>query len=316
VHDLKWWWGLPLALAISVGWILAVWRINPEHVRSVLLGDEIVGRLTGTGPEGSHEGLRGWFLTFFNMAIYFLIRFLPWSLPAIAAMWLVTRKPRFTTATSHMPKADSRLHCWLRAASLFVIVVVIVFSLSAGKRADYIAAAFAPGSLLAAWWLLLGAGEIVERRPWIAPALATITLAAMIVVNQLQLFAPSTNFGPAIAAFIDETEITLAGEPLPLVLVYTGETQMQAMLGLSQADDPREVTQRIRERQPFWVIAGRRLEPPYDYGEWLMQRRRVNAEPVVQSALLPHDRGWPQQLTLYRMTPGGQRGIEPDDGPH
>jgi hypothetical protein len=231
-------------------------------------------------------------------------------------MWLVTRKPRFTTATSHMPTADSRLHCWLRAASLFVIVVVIVFSLSAGKRADYIAAAFAPGSLLAAWWLLLGAGEIVERRPWIAPALATITLAAMIVVNQLQLFAPSTNFGPAIAAFIDETEITLAGEPLPLVLVYTGETQMQAMLGLSQADDPREVTQRIRERQPFWVIAGRRLEPPYDYGEWLMQRRRVNAEPVVQSALLPHDRGWPQQLTLYRMTPGGQRGIEPDDGPH
>jgi hypothetical protein len=198
---------------------------------------------------------------------------------------------------------------------MFVIIVIVLFSLSAGKRADYIAAAFAPGSLLAAWWLLHGAGEIVQRRPWIAPALAAVTLSAMIAVNQLQLFAPSTNFGPAIAAFIDETEIALANEPVPLVLVYTGETQMQAMLGLSRADDPREVTQRIRQRQPFWVIAGRRLEPPYDYGQWLMQRRRVTAETVVQSELLPHDRGWPQQLTLYRLTPGGSREIEPDDPP-
>jgi 4-amino-4-deoxy-L-arabinose transferase-like glycosyltransferase len=324
-NALRWWWGLPAVLLINGAWVLGVWRINPEHVRTVLWGEEVFGRITGAGPEGGGEGFIGWLTTLFNLAIYFLVRFLPWSIPAIAMMWSLRRcglKPRMntdehgcghslTTSSSSFSSSSIRVHpCssavplfWLRSAAIFVIVVIGVFTLSAGKRADYIAAAFAPGSLLAAWWLLRMKPALGLRAPWLAPTLAGLTLAAMTWVNHRLPLAPSHGFGDEIERFVVAAAQAMAKEPLPVITCWTGETHMQAMLGLSQKDDSDAALDLARSGEVFWLLAGPRFAEPHDAGEWIERRRRVRAVAVLRSSELPRDRGWPGTVALFRIEP-------------
>jgi 4-amino-4-deoxy-L-arabinose transferase-like glycosyltransferase len=317
VNALQWWWGLPMALAINAAWIIAVWRINPEHVRTVLLGNEILGRVTGTGPEGNPDGVIGWFITFFNLGIYFLVRFLPWSIPAVVMMWRLRRssfKPRMDTdghgreaeedSVSVHPCSSVVSLLWLRSAALFVLVIICVFTLSAGKRADYIAAAFAPGSLLAAWWLLRAPPQWSVRMTWLAPLVAGLSLAAMTWVNLIEPAAPVRGFGDSINEFISRVSTEFAADPMPVVTYRINESHVQAMLGLSQSDDLESALEQLKGRASFWLLAGPRYARPHDAGEWLEKRRpRLQAEVVVRSGELPAERGWPGQVALYRVGP-------------
>src|SRR5204862_5381359 len=117
--------------------------------------------------------------------------------------------------------------------------VVGLFTLSTGKRADYIAGAFPAGAILAAWWMLRCGPKLAIRAPWLAPAVASISMVAMIVVNRMELPPVlQRGFGEAIRQFANQATDRMAQEPLPggLVFCWSGESHLQAMLGSSQLD--------------------------------------------------------------------------------
>lgn len=293
---LGWWWGLPLALAMAAAWMLAAWRIDPRHFQQVLWHDEIYGRITGTGPEGPRTGLTGWVQTLPNMPLYFLVRFLPWSIPALLgllAIWL-----------DRVNICSSRAGRWRWASMLLIVLVVALFTLSAGKRADYIAIAYAPGALIAAWYLLDRGPRLLTARPWITPALAILALVVMIVVNERDPEAPSRRFGDVIDRFVQDAARTIARDPQPIVFWNAGGTHVQAMLGASVPDGSLPVAEAIESLPPgerLWVVAGTTTNDDRFPG-WLDARGyAVRCEEMVVSGIAPRKKAWPGQLWLYAI---------------
>lgn len=251
-----WLWGLPVALVINGAWIYAVWRVNPDHLVNELWGAEIAGRITGTGPKGA-EGAGPWYpltsLTY--MPYYFLTRLLPWSVLAILAMvhlWRRNLNPPHRNWTTLQADGGA----WYQAAAVYAALVVLVFSISTGKRADYIAGAVTPACLLASWWLLRVRSDVARWTPRLAPVAGAIALAALTVDDRLQPLAPSKGYGEEIRTFIDDAERAIDNRPMPLVFLNSGESHVQAFLGESELDGLEPVEAQLNKGESFWVIEG------------------------------------------------------------
>ena len=297
--------GLGANLLIAGAWLFAVWRIDPNHLKEQLLFNEFLGRITGLGPEGGGGGWQRWHTSLPNQLFYFGVRFAPWSACALAAIamlcWTSWTSRRDSLAFDE-PTAMSRR--WLWAAALYVGVVVGLYTLSAGKRADYIAAAFPPASILAAWCLTRTAHRFGQRWIWIASAASIIALVVMTIQYHKQALSPSRTFGNDIAAFVKQAGAAITADPLPVYFCWSGENHLQAMFGVSCSTEPRDVINATRRRGPFWIVAGRRESAPREFDQWLLEQRpRTNIEVIVRSApLAAHDR-WPEQVTLYKVSP-------------
>jgi 4-amino-4-deoxy-L-arabinose transferase-like glycosyltransferase len=301
---LRWHWGLPLA-AVTVGaWVIAVWRIDPAHLRDELWFNEVLGRITGLGDEGASEGPRELIISAPDMLIFYVMRFLPWSVFSIMAMASLWGRGERGAPRRWRTMGDAG--ALLHAAALFVTVIVVAYTLSAGKRADYIAAAYAPGALLAAWWLLRAA----PRMTWLGPAGAAATLIVMTVFNQLQHRSPSREYGDEIMAFARQAEVVMRAEPRPVAFCWTFDTHIQAVLGYSQIDHNgrtgyEPLLDLIDRGRPLWIVVGRRDRQPQEFEEWLRKRRaELVITPVVRSAELPRAHSWPERMMLLAVEPG------------
>ncbi|MHC4947020.1 MAG: ArnT family glycosyltransferase [Planctomycetota bacterium] len=295
---LGWAWGLPLAGGLVAAWVTAAYRVDPEHVRQVLWHDEIWGRLTGTGPEGSRAGLRGWVTDLPDLALLFLVRFAPWSAATVAAMVVLWRRAADGSGRAWRglgPETGARLH----GAALFVVVVLAVFTLSAGKRADYMAPALAPAALLAAWWIAEHGG-----RPAVAAAMAAavVALSALTVHVVRAPEAPAPAYGRGIARFVDEAAAATAADPGPIAFMGCGGTHLEAMLGHSgpvECDATRDLQ---RAGRPFWLVGGGVWTDREVLEAWLGQHPgRWVAQPVVVSADLPESHWWVGRVVLHRV---------------
>lgn len=311
------WLGLLLGVAVFGGWVFLIYRIDPDHVTRQLWFDELVGRVTGTGSEGT--GGRGpieFLERLAHMPAYFMIRFAPWSLLTVLAVVLLWRRgpqPERRRQWHRLPTGsnpDLQPVPWLHGAAINVVLVIVFFTLSAGKRADYLAVTLAPASLLAAWYA-------VERWParwrwWTIPVVAATALLSMTVYNQGQLGSPQPGFGPRIHRFIREVDDVLQAKPLPVVFIWAGESQLQGHLGYSEVDGPTEIFPHLKAAQPFWVVAGRRLTSPETLPDLLTKiyddrPPKMIATEICSSPRLPRVRGWKDQVTLYRMDPAKGR---------
>jgi 4-amino-4-deoxy-L-arabinose transferase-like glycosyltransferase len=289
------WWGLPLSLVVFGAWAFAAWRIDPEHVLGDLWGVEFVGRLTGLGPEGSQQGPIGVITTAPYMVLYYLGFFFPWSVLSVLAMVRLWSTPARGAARRwrDLGACGAMLH----GAAIFVIVTVALYSLSASKRADYAAVAFAPGALLAAWWLLEVPPRLAGRAPWAAPAAHT-------VFNQLQPEAPQRDFGDAISGFSRDAETHLRAAPAPVVFWASQFSLPESYFGSEGRTGAVSVREMIGTRSPFWVFAGRRTEPPLTLLDWLPEARpRWTITEACRSPRLPRTDVWPEQVVLYRVEP-------------
>lgn len=304
-----WWWGLPLSLVLVGLWVAAAYRIDPRHVVERLWQAEILGRVIGTGTEGNLEGPRGFVTDLLNIALFYLIRFAPWSIISILAMidlWLPVRARK---KDPHAPRRWRTLPgdagAWLQGAAWFVIVVVGLFTLSTGKRADYIAAAFGPGALLAAAWMQTLSIRLGRRLPWLAPIVAALALAAMTIVNQRQTEAPIRGFGPAIDEFISVAAEQIRIQPRPVLFWSTGSTHLKACLGLSEPDmasfEP--LKEMLARGESIWLIAGQNPADARRVEEVIRENLpEVVLRTVVISQPLPRDRGWPGQMILFEVS--------------
>lgn len=219
--------GLP-AMAVASGWYLLCAWLEPQHLQETLIYGEVVGRVTGNGPEGGHEG--PWMILFGLpvMPFYFLARFAPWSLAAIlgacalglgprgfGAPWRRGEAPQDATATISPGEANALL--W--SAVLWTLCFIGLFSLSSGKRADYLAPVYAPAALVAAWWLLVDRHSPVRRHVWFASLIAAVSLGAHIAIDWRGTVLPAKTMA-ILSSIVDRTLDARAKSPeLPLVVV-------------------------------------------------------------------------------------------------
>jgi len=300
---LRWWWGLPLGLLMAGSWVCAAWWIDPVHVRQELWSNEIVGRLTGLGPEGSREGPIGLLKSAPNMPVYYLARFAPWSLLSILAAGSLWR--RVEAGGRRRWRTLGTLGAVLHGAAIFVIVVLALYTLSASKRADYIAAAFGPGALLAAWWVVHGGLRLQARLPWVVPVFAAALLGLMTALNWFQWGTPTLEFSRTIGGFITDCDRMIRAEPHPVAFWRSGVTHVQALLGSTDPDIHERERQWARELDgPAWVVAGRRTGPPYTFAELAAEQSLpVRVERRRRSVPLPWHNIWHERFSLYLVTP-------------
>ncbi len=302
-----WWWGLPLAGGVFTLWVWGVYLIDPDHLIHKLWFDEIAGRVTGLGPEGNQFGPIEFVRRLVHMPTYYLLRFAPWSVLSILGMIAIWSRTGNASAKGSRPRhwtTLGRTGAWLNGAAVFVVIIIVVFTLSTGKRADYLAAAFVPGALLGGWWVRQLPERFNRAGTVTAQFAAVVVLATVTVVNQFQDRTDQAppDFGDAINDFIHEAEQYLRAQPGPVVFWAAGETHLQGHLGYSEKAGTAALRARLEAGEPFWLIAGRRSQPPLTVEDWLREQRyQVVPSLTCRSDELPRYSGWPGVVTLYRF---------------
>ncbi|MBL9120449.1 MAG: glycosyltransferase family 39 protein [Phycisphaerae bacterium] len=176
-------------------WYVIAASIAPEHFWDTLVYGEVVGRMTGNGPEGGKGGPLMILLGLPVMLFYFLVRFAPWSIPATLGALALGLRGRGNEPLWRRPaglvtgditgaenlRSDHRAFLW--AAVLWTATIIVLYSLSSGKRADYIAPVYAPAALVGAWWMVADRNSPIRNHAWLAPLAATIGLSIHIAVD-------------------------------------------------------------------------------------------------------------------------------------
>jgi len=121
--------GLPILIAGVGGWLFFAYRQDPQHVKSVIFGAEMAGRIVDKSPEGFGKPV--WY-----SAMWFVTKALPWGGVAVLCL-LVTL-------------INSNVRRRLLPAWLYLIVVLLCLSLPKGKRMDYLLPAYPPAAVLIA----------------------------------------------------------------------------------------------------------------------------------------------------------------------
>ena len=286
INELRWWWGLPASALVVGGWIYAVGCIDPDHLRHELWGNELLGRVSGLGPEGSHEGPLGALKSPLDLVFYYVVRFVPWSVLSILAAVSLWR--RGGGGGERRWRAIGEAGPILHGAAIFIVVTIALYAMSASTRADYIAATLPPGALLAAWWLLACPPGWGRWARWSAPPVAIVALATLTWYNQVQINAPARGFGDAIDRFINEAEAHVSRDTAPLVfltLPWNGYGHLQSYLGSAATDDVNSARRMIKAGQPFWLFAGRDFSQPDTLRKALLKAHRKNKKPEPRARI-------------------------------
>jgi len=297
-----WWWGLPASIAPIAAWLFAVHQISPDHVVSTLWHDEVYSRVVGATDSEATGGVPLILQTALHMPLYFVLRFAPWSVLSIVAMIDLWRRDR----AGHLHwrvivSGPSRGGAWMQAAAAWIVIVLVVFTLSAGKRADYIASAFPTGAVLVAWWCVIApTRRSIALR--LAPAVALACIGLFAVVDSRESHAPQPGYGNAIRAFIRDAETAIEANPAPVAFWNVGASHVMAALGASEPDGFESIRLAVREHDAFWLVAG-------DHGVEggpnveslaILDRFRFTATPAARLTL-PRSTWFPGRITLYRV---------------
>jgi 4-amino-4-deoxy-L-arabinose transferase-like glycosyltransferase len=125
--------GLALFCLITFGWFALAYQEMGEVVLDKMLKREMIFHAV-TDETGDVIGQN-----FYKPLLYFLHRFLPWSLPACAGFWRVWKRP---AASEPERRFERFLLCWF-------LVGLVVFSIAPHQRGDLLAPVIPPAALLA-----------------------------------------------------------------------------------------------------------------------------------------------------------------------
>ena len=312
-------WGIPLAILPFALWFFLAWTINPDHVYGTLIRKEIVDRILGLGsdPASTHSPWE-FLITLPAMPASFFARFLPWSIFFLAALLdLFGRKrpdrirglPEPSTSnnnTQSLTNTDNHtaaLRIWLISSIISTIIPIAFFSLSIGKRGDYIAASFIPASMLIAYWANHLGLQLAVIKPKLFPIIATVTVAALglsafsyNLPAKYPLGSELWNFARKVRPVIDDNK-----NPLPVSFYRTGRTPIQTVLYRSQSDTPDAVKQLTQSNKPFHLIIRAKYLDEFNQQPWI---KNWTKKEIVRSTPTPGDpNSKPYQVFLYTLTP-------------
>ncbi len=125
--------GVALFILITGGWFWLAYREAGQPFIDKVIGRELVGHMVS-----DEHGTFG--IGFLKAPLYWLSRFLPWSLLAVVGLWRVFRHP----ATEAKQRRFERfLACWILGG-------LLLFSLAKHQRGDLPLPLYPPAALLAA----------------------------------------------------------------------------------------------------------------------------------------------------------------------
>ncbi len=194
-------WGIPIWLGISLAWLLpALQQGGAPFVERVLRG-EILFRLQGTGPRARE------LQPFYAFFPWFIARFLPWSLLAVAAL--------FRRGQSSPLRAQSPL----MPAALWLGTMMVLLSLIPSKRADWLMPVYPAGAILAAEIF-----QQISEKP--AGRFARYTRSLFLFISALligtgALFLFIFTFSPALPPMAAPV-VTIMERALPMIALATG----------------------------------------------------------------------------------------------
>lgn len=163
--------GIALWLALALGWFALAWRAEGRDVFDKMIGRELVGHIA-KGDDGAPP-----LVNFYKPFLYFLSRFAPWSVFALAGIARAVRRP----------SADDGERRFERFLIAYLGTGVALFSVAPHQRPDHLlpllpAAALLAGRELAALSPRSYAARLSGGRgAWaVAPALAVFVAVVAI----------------------------------------------------------------------------------------------------------------------------------------
>jgi 4-amino-4-deoxy-L-arabinose transferase-like glycosyltransferase len=213
--------GLALAAALALAWLIPVLRAYPEWRDN--MNREVAERIAGTGSGEKRD------TSMLAIPAYFFARFAPWSVLAALGAFEVFRK-----GTGRWWERLRHPLVWCVA---WVLLVLIIFMIPQGRRADYILPAYAGGAILAAWVV----GEAArERGPWVLALAAAAVLGVTFALGVYQInYSPAakTGAGERIYQIVRSAKRLSFGRPI--VVYEVGYTPVQTLLGRNDPMDER-----------------------------------------------------------------------------
>ena len=151
------WLGLGLFLLLVLGWLLPALLSAGQPLVDKLFFEELVGQATGVGK----GGFPGRNLP--KPTLYFILRFLPFSLFALYGLWRIVRHPAAEAAARRFERF---LFCW-------IVGGIVLFSLASHHRGDLLLPLWPAAALLAGREM----GLLLARigRAWSGAVLAGLT---------------------------------------------------------------------------------------------------------------------------------------------
>ncbi len=216
--------GLPLCLVPILAWLAAAWIADPQHVREVLLGAELVDRIGTATPEGH---VKPWW----QAIVWFYSKTFAWIFFTLGGLGLAIWQARRTGDRATLPIA----------AGLWCVVVLVGVSLSSGKRVDYILPAMMPGGMMAAFFLTAVPERLALLRPRLTPVatllpvLAVVAYAAVVARNSVTRGVEASTGWTADAVTFAEAARNEIGDDDLLVLIR-GKTPLPTLLGVHHGD--------------------------------------------------------------------------------
>lgn len=127
------WAGIAVFLLLTLGWLVPALVSAGEPLVNKLFFEELVGQATGVGK----GGFPGRNLP--KPTLYFILRFLPFSLFALYALWRIVRHP---AAAADARRFERFLFCW-------IVGGIVLFSLASHHRGDLLLPLWPAAALLA-----------------------------------------------------------------------------------------------------------------------------------------------------------------------
>ncbi len=222
------WWVLLGATLPFVVWIVATESVMPGYPLSVLVGEEILGRVSGTGVEASGHSPWQIVLGVWKLPVHFTLRTLPLSVFGILA-W------------RSLPRHDlSALLVW------FVVLNFLVFGFSASRRADWMMPAVpALAAFAATRWCV----------NWRYPMEASLGICGLgflvMSLNEIQNAMP---WSEPLEAFAGNARKAIRAEPAPVLVIGNDRNHLVGLLGLSDIDRQGPTSLEMLEGKAFETV--------------------------------------------------------------
>lgn len=209
--------GVGIVLATAGGWFAAAWVSAGQPFIDKVIGDELVGHAVT-----NHEGALP-LQNFYKVWFYYAVRFVPWSVLSLIAVWKVFKHP---AADAGVRRLERFLVSWLMLGLLFYTVTPYI-------RGRMLIPLLAPGAILAAREAVALAMTWPVKVRW---AVAIAILGASIGVHAFMAFgaaADSRGYQESMAAdFAAADAIVGAGVDPSRLEFATGTVALQYRLGV------------------------------------------------------------------------------------
>ena len=275
IASTRWYWGLPLMLALPVFWLMSAYRINPEHVTGALLGQELSSRVGNSGLGGIMDSM-------IKVPGFFFERFLPWCLPAALAIIF-------------KPSSKLRSHP-LAPAVLWTLIVLGSTALTGLAAGSYIMPAYPAGAVLAAYTLyrlIIQDNNDRSARGLRMISFAILLSAVLITGREItQSRGARTGTGDSIKSFADSAARLIKDDGVRFNQM--GDLPIASLMGLHQ---PGDLTQAPSHR---WLIEPTHLHALDDallVSDPIVTHDPITGKPIGEQA---QDR---ITIGLYRIAP-------------